>query len=214
MSKKAFGLIAIISAVAGVFATKLPARDDDRFEHEFRVNSTTFTNDMALPISAINNILNPATDQNRCSVDGSMGGNQSPELSWTGAPRKTRTFAVVLYDVTASFTHWAIYNIPGNATGLPANAGARGSSYGTQVLNSFNLPEYDGPCPPPNVAPTVHQYVFTVYALDITLDLPSSTNFPANFSTLYQALIEAGRNDHILASATITGLYSTTPGAL
>jgi len=51
-----------------------------------------------------------------------------------------------------------------------------------------------------------------VYALDIELDLPGSSNFPANAETLYQALIVAGRKRHILASATFTGLYSATPG--
>ena len=57
----------------------------------------------------------------------------------------------------------------------------------------------------------VHHYVFTVYALDIELRLPSSANFPANAETLYQALIVAGRERHILATATLTGLYSTAP---
>jgi len=52
----------------------------------------------------------------------------------------------------------------------------------------------------------------TVYALGIELDLPGSSNFPANAETLYQALIVAGRKRHILASATFTGLYSATPG--
>jgi phosphatidylethanolamine-binding protein (PEBP) family uncharacterized protein len=73
--------------------------------------------------------------------------------------------------------------------------------------------EYDGPCPPANVAPYVHKYVFTVYALDRKLELPSSSNFPANTETLYQALIEAGQKGHILATAHLTGLYSTTSPA-
>jgi hypothetical protein len=51
--------------------------------------------------------------------------------------------------------------------------------------------------------------VFTVYALDQELGLFSTTNFPATADTLYNALVEAG--EHILASASITGLYSTTP---
>ena len=82
-----------------------------------------------------------------------------------------------------------------------------GSSFGPQVLNDFGLAEYDGPCPPPNITPLSHHYIFTVYALDIMLDLPSSTNFPANADTLYQALIQAGRDDHILASASISGFF-------
>jgi Raf kinase inhibitor-like YbhB/YbcL family protein len=151
---------------------------------------------------------------NTCSVNGAPGGNQSPELSWTGAPRNTRTFVVVAYDETAAFTHWGMYNIPGNLPGLPENAGTAGSSFGAQVINDFLVgPEYDGPCPPSNVTPYVHHYVFTVYALDIELTLPSSTNFPANAETLYQALIEAGEKHHILASARIVGLYSSNPAA-
>jgi prepilin-type processing-associated H-X9-DG protein len=57
---------------------------------------------------------------NVCWVDGSVGGDQSPELSWKDAPRGTRSFVVVAYDTTAAFTHWGIYNIPGTKTGLPS----------------------------------------------------------------------------------------------
>jgi phosphatidylethanolamine-binding protein (PEBP) family uncharacterized protein len=63
----------------------------------------------------------------------------------------------------------------------------------------------------PNFPPNVHPYVFTVYALDQELELFSSTNFPATADTLYNALVKAGERGHILASASITGLYSTTP---
>ena len=128
----------------------------------FRVTSSTFANNAALPINAIHNII--VNNVNVCSIDGSPGGNQSPELSWQ------------------------------------------------QVFNDFFIaPEYDGPCPPANVVPFVHHYVFTVYALDVQLQLPQSQNFPATAETLYQALIAAGRDRHILASASLTGLYSTTP---
>jgi Raf kinase inhibitor-like YbhB/YbcL family protein len=176
----------------------------------FQLRSTTFTNDTTLPISTINNIV--VSGVNACSINGAPGGDQSPELSWYNPPPFTRSFVVVLYDVTASFTHWGMYNIPASTTGLPENAGVAGSPYGTQIVNDFGVAaEYDGPCPPAGVAPYVHQYVFTVYALDIELNLPSSANFPANAETLYHGLIGAARGLHILASASLTGLYSTTP---
>jgi len=118
----------------------------------------------------------------------------------------------VAYDLTAAFTHWGMYNIPATTTELPENAGVAGSTYGTQIYNDFPAAEYDGPCPPPNYPPDVHHYVFTVYALDTTLKLPGSPNFPPKADTLYHALITAGEQRHILATASITGLYSTTPG--
>jgi Raf kinase inhibitor-like YbhB/YbcL family protein len=179
----------------------------------FKLSSSTFENNTTLPLSMLSNIT--VNSVNACSIDGAPGGNQSPELSWTRANPFTRSFVVVAYDVTAAFTHWGMYNISAKATGLPENAGVAGSSYGTQILNDFDIgDEYDGPCPPANVAPFVHQYVFTVYALDIELTLPSSANFPATAETLYQALIAAGKDHHILESASITGLYSTTPTTL
>jgi Raf kinase inhibitor-like YbhB/YbcL family protein len=177
---------------------------------QFQFGSTTFENDKTLPLSMINN--NIVNNVNSCSADGGPGGNQSPELSWTQARPGTRSFVVTAYDVTAAFTHWGMYNISPNAKSLPENAGIAGSSYGAQIVNDFFVgAEYDGPCPPPNVSPVVHHYVFTVYALDIRLDLPSSTNFPATGETLYQALIHAGKSGHILESASIVGLYSTAP---
>jgi phosphatidylethanolamine-binding protein (PEBP) family uncharacterized protein len=109
-----------------------------------------------------------------------------------------------------------MYNISPSLRGLPQNAGVPGSKYGQQVNNDFvsgglGGAQYDGPCPPPGVPPVVHRYVFTVYALRTLLDLPSSANFPANAATLYQALVQAGEDGDILESASITGLYSTTP---
>ena len=180
--------------------------------NSFQLTSTTFTNGATLPLSMINN--NIVNGSNACSLDGSPGGNQSPELSWTNAPRGTASFVVTVYDTTAAFTHWGMYNIPPTATGLPENAGVAGSQYGNQILNDFLVGhEYDGPCPPADYRPYVHHYVFTVYALDVVFQLPTSAHFPASAETLYQALIRVGKNGHILASASIAGVYSTTPSA-
>jgi len=198
-----------LSAAAQGSGTNVAGPDS---QHPFQLSSTTFANDATLPLSMINN--NIVNGSNTCSINGSPGGNQSPELSWTNAPRGTASFVVIVYDTTAAFTHWGMYNISPTATGLPENAGVAGSTYGNQIFNDFFVgAEYDGPCPPANIRPFVHHYVFTVYALDIVLRLPSSENFPASAETLYQALIKAGKAGHILRSSSITGLYSTTPSA-
>ena len=207
------GILASLLGLVCVSAAQFPSRSAEETrdsDDAFRLSSSTFDNNTTLPISAIHNII--VNGSNICSIDGSPGGNESPELSWTRPRGNTRSFVLVLYDTTAAFTHWGMYNISPEATGLPENAGVAGSQFGQQVVNDFFVgAEYDGPCPPPGVAPVVHHYVFTVYALDILLDLPSSANFPATAETLFQALIQAAENHHILESASITGLYSTTP---
>jgi len=181
-------------------------------EGKLEVTSTTFRANGALPDSMIYNFNYPnPTSPNICTADGSAGGDESPQLQWAHVPKHTRSFVVVMYDTTASFTHWGMYNISKDLRALPEGAGVAGSSYGTQITNDFPDPNYDGPCPPQGVAPDAHHYVFTVYALDKELKLAGSVNFPANASTLYQALIDAARDGHILASGSIASDYSATP---
>lgn len=167
--------------------------------HNFQLTSTTFADGATLPLSAV---------WDQCAAYPG-GGNVSPELSWINAPKKTQSFVVVMYDVTASFTHWGMYNISPQTTGLPPGAGIAGSAYGTQVLNDYFIgSEYDGPCPPTTLNPTTHQYVFMVYALDTMLpQLPTFGDFAPGPEALYQALIQAGLQGHTLNSASITGFF-------
>jgi Raf kinase inhibitor-like YbhB/YbcL family protein len=201
----ALGVLAAAALFTLVRADQ-PGEDEGR---GLELTSTAFDDNGTLPPSAIDNIV--VNGVNACTADGSPGGDQSPPLAWRHAPHRTRSFVLVVYDTTAAFTHWGMYNIPASAGGLPANAGVAGSAFGTEVNNDFGDPSYDGPCPPPGLAPDVHHYVFTVYALDTELQLSASANFPSNGETLYHALIDAGRGGHILASASLTGLFSSTP---
>jgi len=205
-------IFASLLGLVCVVAMPLPTSFAQDRGHRFQLSSSTFDNDTFLPISAIFNMFPPNSTTNECSIDGSLGGDKSPALSWTRPRGNTRSFVVILYDETAAYTHWGMYNISPSLTGLPQNAGVPDSQYGQQVGNDVSGgAQYDGPCPPPGVAPVVHRYVFTVYALDTLLDVPSSANFPARAAALYQALVQAGRDGDILESASITGLYSTTP---
>jgi Raf kinase inhibitor-like YbhB/YbcL family protein len=173
------------------------------------VTSTTFTENGPLPDAVIYNYL--ANGLNICTANGAIGGDHSPELQWSHVPHNTRSFVVVLYDTTAAFTHWGIYNVAADVRELPEGAGAADSKYGGQINNDFGDPSYDGPCPPAGVAPDAHHYVFTVYALDTQIKVSSLANFPANAETLYHALIRAGRDGHILASGSLATYYSATP---
>jgi Raf kinase inhibitor-like YbhB/YbcL family protein len=204
--RTSLAIFAVTLSLAGPASSQFTRESDDGF----RLHSASFENNTTLPLSAVDNIT--VNGSNLCSLGGAAGGNQSPQLSWSDPPRGTHSFAVILFDTTASFSHWGIYNITGDATGLPANAGVAGSTYGTQVLNDFGDPHYDGPCPPTNLPPNVHHYVFTVYALSSELTVPASANFPANVEALFRALLDAAMRGEVLGRASITGLYSTTPG--
>jgi Raf kinase inhibitor-like YbhB/YbcL family protein len=190
--------LCLIASLTALAQQQLQKTDDDDGHHKFQVSSTTFTDGGTLPLITV---------FNQCPQYPG-GGDQSPELSWTKAPEDTRSFMVITYDVTASFTHWGMYNISPKAHELPQNAGVPGSPFGTQVSNDFGNLNYDGPCPPTQLNPVSHQYVFTVYALDIMLPtLLAHGDFPPGSEELYNAMIAAARGGHILKSASITGFF-------
>lgn len=128
---------------------------------------------------------------------GCDGGNQSPELNWSGAPAGTKSFAVSCYDPDAptgsGFWHWVVVNIPPTvtslATGAGASAGDKLPAGALQIRTDFGAPGYGGPCPPAGDHP--HRYIFTVFAVGAeSLPLtPDSTAAVAGFM-LNSAAIE------------------------
>jgi Raf kinase inhibitor-like YbhB/YbcL family protein len=138
------------------------------------------------------------------------GRNESPPLSWRGLPAGTRQLAVVCEDHGAGnpppWVHWIVYNIPASATGLPQGipfdaadpmpVGLEGVRQGS---NGWGLAMYRGPAPP---AGTVHEYVFTVIALDRELDLPAG---------LTRAELLEAIDDHVLGRGTLVATYTRVP---
>jgi Raf kinase inhibitor-like YbhB/YbcL family protein len=162
----------------------------------FALTSTTFKDGTLMPKKVANK--NPANPN--C-----VGDNVSPQLSWTGAPEGTKSFALTLYDPDAptgsGFWHWILFDIDSSVTQLAAGLGSAdgtdlGAS-GTQAANDYGAIGYGGPCPPKGLP--VHRYIFTVYALGMPkLGLPANaTNAVVRFF-IYQ---------NTLATATLTGLY-------
>jgi Raf kinase inhibitor-like YbhB/YbcL family protein len=111
---------------------------------------------------------------------GCTGGNVSPQLSWTGAPADTKSFALTVFDPDAptgsGWWHWVVVNIPPTTTQLPAGASPSKLPAGAlETRTDFGKPGYGGPCPPAGSAP--HHYVFTLYALKVPkLDLDAQAS--------------------------------------
>jgi len=104
---------------------------------------------------------------------GCSGGNRSPQLSWSGEPASTKSFAITMFDPDAptgsGWWHWTVVNIPkdvhslardaGNRTGLNLPKGA------VQGRTDFGGPGYGGPCPP--AGDKTHRYQFKVWAVKV-----------------------------------------------
>lgn len=93
------------------------------------------------------------------------GENRSPQLSWSGVPAGTKSFALIVHDpdapIAGGFYHWVVYNLPATARELATNAALAAGELGE---TSAGRAGYYGPCPPPGPA---HHYIFTIYALDV-----------------------------------------------
>ena len=104
-------------------------------------------------------------------IFGAGGQDISPQLSWSGFPSGTRSFVVTMCDPEAptvsGFWHWAVVNIPGDVTELPAGAGDESGSGlplgAFQLKNDARTARYVGAGPPEGHGR--HRYIFAVLAL-------------------------------------------------
>ena len=123
----------------------------------------------------------------------------SPQLSWTGAPAATMSYVLIMHDVDAAFpagnlasdiTHWVVWNIPAAATSIPEGGPVPTGSNQT----SMRGPQYMGPAPP--AGHPYHHYIFQVYALNSTIDVPA---------TAMRADVEKAMEGKILARGAFVG---------
>ena len=144
--------------------------------------------------------------------------NTSPPLEWTGVPEGAQSVALMMdsdqiahaEDPDVRFTHWLIWNLPPDAASL-AEAVATSTDVASlgesvrQGTNDYGVVGYSGPCPSPitvgyfDTKPKiVFEYLFHVYALDTTLDLPGT----ATRDDFMRAI-----DGHVLSSGTIRGEF-------
>jgi Raf kinase inhibitor-like YbhB/YbcL family protein len=136
-------------------------------------------------------------------VMGAGGEDRSPQLSWSGFPEGTRSFAVTVYDPDAptasGFWHWAVANIPASVTELPSDAGAKDAPQlpegAVQLCNDGGFAGFVGAAPPAGHGP--HRYFIVVHAVDTDrLDVDADTRpavlgFNLFFHTLGRATLVA-----------------------
>ncbi|MBP7546794.1 MAG: YbhB/YbcL family Raf kinase inhibitor-like protein [Corallincola sp.] len=175
--------------VAGLLACLIPVAQ----AADFRLSSSAI---------AANSSIAPSFEFNGF---GCSGANQSPDLSWQGAPAGTLGYALTVYDPDAptgsGWWHWSVVNIPASVTALAADAGAVGGAKlpagASHVRIDYGYAGWGGVCPPPGDKP--HRYIFTVHALKVEkLDLPADAT---------AALAGYMINANALATASFTAYY-------
>jgi len=127
-------------------------------------------------------------------------GGIQPGFKFTGAPEGTVSYAIIFHDLdvaiggnTGDVLHWLAWNIPAASGGIPEGKLPEGAVQGANITGQN---AYFGPGAP--AGPRYHHYVFELYALNATLDLPAA----AGRDELLKAM--AGK---ITAKAAYVGRY-------
>jgi Raf kinase inhibitor-like YbhB/YbcL family protein len=143
-------------AAGAVVLTLVPAV---RGADPFTVTSTTFKDGTMMPRKVANSLSNNPN----C-----VGQNVSPQLSWTGVPDGTKSFAILMEDPEgrggAGVHHWVAYGISPSVTSFAEGELSKLSDKYVGGKSTQGVGYYSGPCTPPG---TPHHYTFVVIATDL-----------------------------------------------
>ena len=136
------------------------------------------------------------------------GEQVSPALSWTGAPDSAKSFVLLMHDIDVANgpagedqLHWLVWNIRGGATSLPEGVPQGGDQPNGMRQMSVSGPYYRGPGAP--ATGPMHHYVFELYALDATIDVPAVGQSPS----ATRAAVFAAMQGHIRGKGVLVGLF-------
>jgi Raf kinase inhibitor-like YbhB/YbcL family protein len=136
------------------------------------------------------------------------GEDVSPPLSWSNVPAGTVSFVLMVHDPDSAIgsgtddtLHWMLWNLPATVTSLHERAPSMAQlPDGTRQICATG-PYYRGPGAP--AAGPAHHYLFELYALDITLDVPAVGASPAQT----RAAVVAAMAGHVRGKAAYVGLF-------
>ncbi|MFO1184399.1 MAG: YbhB/YbcL family Raf kinase inhibitor-like protein [Bauldia sp.] len=125
------------------------------------------------------------------------GPGVSPPLAWNGAPRGTRSFAVLMDSHAPDEIHWYWigYDIPAETRALPEANQAIGKAAGNSVNRQL---AYAPPC---SKGPGLKAYAITLFALD---EVPGGAALPRMTRSDFLKRIDG----HVLAQSTLNFGYS------
>jgi len=140
------------------------------------------------------------------------GHDVSPPLAWAwpnpNVPDNLASYVLIVHDLdttagngTDDMLHWLVWDIPKSSSALPEGVpqGATLPDGSRQI--SATGPNYRGPAASGSGAP--HHYVFELYALDTTIDVPAVGAPPAQA----RAAVMAAMAGHVRGKGVYTGTY-------
>lgn len=131
------------------------------------------------------------------------GASASPPLTWTGAPRGTQTFVLIMHHLDPegrTKVYWLMHDIAPQTTGVAKNAADFGKM---GVSTVHDRVEY---APPHSQGPGEKKYVLTLFALSAKPNLADAAQ-PVTFEPLLAAM-----KGKVLAAADLTVLYARPAG--
>ena len=163
----------------------------------------------ALPASKSNRAASPKASKFRTRTPTTAPACRR-SCAGTARPPHTRSIALIAEDpdapLHAPFTHWLLYNLPGNISeippAIPRDARLLQFDGAAQGRTSNGTIGYFGPHPPKDDGP--HRYHFEVFCLDSPLELgPGAT----------RADVMRAMAGHVLAKGEVVGLYEAPFGS-